>query len=448
MSFIPDPDCKEPVMNIQNNSKETDLVMASWPQFDEEQIDDVVAVLRSGKVNAWTGNKVREFEQAYAALIGRRHAIALANGTVALDVALHAIGLLPGDEVIVTPRSFVASASCVPMAGGVPVFADVDADSQAITAESIAAVLTPRTRAVIVVHLAGWPADMDAIMRLARQSGIVVIEDCAQAHGAEFGERPAGSFGDIAVFSFCQDKIITTGGEGGLLAMDDDALWHRAWSFKDHGKTHHAPNGKPGAVGFRWLIDTFGSNYRMTEIEAAIGLRQLQRLPLWLAQRAANATILMDAFRDLAGLRTPEPPAHIRHAWYRVYTFVRPERLKQGWDRNRIAEAIDAAGVKCFTGSCSEIYREKAFVDAGFQPPQRLPTALTLGETSLAFLVDPCQNAVSMRRVADVVAIVMRSATKQLRPAAERPSAVAANSSIHWVRAENNARNRSDFIGG
>ena len=178
-------------MNTGNGSNEAGQTVAIWPQFDEEQINDVVAVLRSGKVNAWTGNKVREFEQAYAALLGRRHAIALANGTVALDVALHAIGLQPGDEVIVTPRSFVASASCVPMAGGVPVFADVDADSQAMTAESIAAVLTPRTRAVIVVHLAGWPADMDAIMRLARQSGIVVIEDCAQAHGAEF-ERPAG----------------------------------------------------------------------------------------------------------------------------------------------------------------------------------------------------------------------------------------------------------------
>ena len=435
-------------MNTGNGSNEAGQTVAIWPQFDEEQINDVVAVLRSGKVNAWTGNKVREFEQAYAALLGRRHAIALANGTVALDVALHAIGLQPGDEVIVTPRSFVASASCVPMAGGVPVFADVDADSQAMTAESIAAVLTPRTRAVIVVHLAGWPADMDAIMRLARQSGIVVIEDCAQAHGAEFGGRPAGHFGDIAVFSFCQDKIITTGGEGGLLAMDDDAIWNRAWSFKDHGKVHGSANGKPGPVGFRWLIETFGSNYRMIEIEAAIGLRQLQRLPSWLAQRAANAAILMDAFRDLPGLRTPEPPEHIRHAWYRVYTFIRPERLKQGWDRNRIVEAINAAGVACFTGSCPEIYREKAFVDAGFQPAKRLPTAVMLGETSLAFLVDPCQDAASMRRVADVVATVMRNATKEREPAVERPQAVAANSSKDWVRAENNARNRTDFVGG
>ena len=389
-------------MNTGNGSNEAGQTVANWPQFDEEQISDVVAVLRSGKVNAWTGNKVREFEQAYAALLGRRHAIALANGTVALDVALHAIGLQPGDEVIVTPRSFVASASCVPMAGGVPVFADVDAESQAMTAESIAAVLTPRTRAVIVVHLAGWPADMDAIMRLARQSGIVVIEDCAQAHGAEFGGRPAGHFGDIAVFSFCQDKIITTGGEGGLLAMDDDAIWNRAWSFKDHGKVHGSANGKPGPVGFRWLIETFGSNYRMIEIEAAIGLRQLQRLPSWLAQRAANAAILMDAFRDLPGLRTPEPPAAYSP---RLVSFlhVHPAGAIEAeagtaialWKRSMpLASRASPAAAPKYIGRrpSSMLVSSRA---------KRLPTAVMLGETSLAFLVDPCQDAASMRRVAD-----------------------------------------------
>ena len=337
-----------------------------WPQYDEQQIEDVLAVLRSGKVNAWTGSKVRSFEEAYAALLGRRRAIALANGTVALDIALQAIGLQPGDEVIVTPRSFVASASCVPMAGGVPVFADVDLSSQAITAETIAAVLTPRTRAVIVVHLAGWPADMDAIVRLAREHGIAVIEDCAQAHGAEISGRPVGSFGDIACFSFCQDKIITTGGEGGLLVTDDERIWSRAWSLKDHGKSHEAVVLPSHPVGFRWLHESFGSNYRMTEIQAAIGLRQLERLPGWRAQRAANAAVLMDAFRNLPGLRTPDPPRHIRHAWYRFYTFVRPERLKRRWSRDRILKAITIAGVGCFSGSCSEIYREKAFRDRGF----------------------------------------------------------------------------------
>ena len=329
------------------------------------------------------------------------------------------------------------------MAGGVPVFADVDRSSQAITAETIAAVLTPRTRAVIVVHVAGWPADMDPIIRLARQHGIVVIEDCAQAHGAEISGRPVGTFGDIAAFSFCQDKIISTGGEGGLLAMDDEGIWNRAWSLKDHGKSHDAVFLQPHPLGFRWLHESFGSNYRMTEIQAAIGLRQLERLPNWHAQRAANAGILMDAFRDLPGLRTPEPPLQIRHAWYRFYTFVRPERLKRRWSRDRIMRAISAAGVGCFSGTCSEIYREKAFRNRGFVPPEPLAAAAELGATSLAFLVDPCQSVVSMRRAASVAAAVMQEATDEASAGGDWPVGAPVHAWMQWDKVKNDGRLRS-----
>jgi dTDP-4-amino-4,6-dideoxygalactose transaminase len=254
---------------------------------------------------------------------------------------------------------------------------------------------------------------MDSIMRVARQHGVVVIEDCAQAHGAEISGRPVGSFGDIACFSFCQDKIITTGGEGGLLATDDDVIWNRAWSLKDHGKSYDAVVQPSQPLAFRWLVESFGSNYRMTEIQAAIGLRQLERLSGWRAQRTANAAILADAFRNLPGLRTPEPPPHIRHAWYRFYSFVRPERLRRRWGRDRIMKAITNEGVACFAGSCSEIYREKAFQDRGFTPPKPLPAAAELGSTSLSFLVDPCQNVASMRRTASVVCAVMQEATEK-----------------------------------
>jgi dTDP-4-amino-4,6-dideoxygalactose transaminase len=385
--------------------------MNRWPFYDEEQIEDVIAVLRSGRVNAWTGTRTGEFERAYAERLGRRHAIALANGTIALDVALGAIGLQHGDEVIVTPRSFVASASCVPMAGGVPVFADVDPDSQAITATSIANVLTPRTRAVIVVHLGGWPADMPAIMTLARERGFLVIEDCAQAHGAEIEGRPVGSFGDIAAFSFCQDKIITTGGEGGLLALDDEEMWARAWSLKDHGKNYEAVHEQGHPPGFRWVHDSFGTNGRMSEIQAVLGLRQLDRLAQWNAERTANAAILIEAARSLPALYTPQPPPHLRHAWYRFYTFVRPERLRAGWSRDRILQEIVARSVQCFSGTCPEIYRERAFAERGFVPPRRLPVAASLGETSLAFLVDPCQDAAAMRRAVQVLSDVIGEAS-------------------------------------
>jgi dTDP-4-amino-4,6-dideoxygalactose transaminase len=385
--------------------------MTKWPYYDDEQISDVVAVLKSGKVNAWTGEHVTEFEKAYAQHLGRRHAVALANGTVALDLALRIIGIGTGDEVIVTPRSFVASAACVPLAGAVPVFADIDGDSQNMTAATIAPHITARTRAIIVVHLAGWPCDMEPIMSLARKHNLLVIEDCAQAHGAFYNGKLVGSFGHVAAFSFCQDKIITTGGEGGLLAFDDEALWKAAWSFKDHGKSYDTVFKVQHPPGFRWLHESFGTNWRMTSIQAVMGLRQLERLPEYNRQRTANAHVLLATLRQLDALRTPEPPGDVRHAYYRLYSFVRPERLKADWTRDRIVAEITAAGAPCFTGSCSEIYLEKAFRESGFAPLQRLPRAADLGETSLAFLVDPCQTSDSMAHTAATVRDVITRAS-------------------------------------
>jgi dTDP-4-amino-4,6-dideoxygalactose transaminase len=384
--------------------------MARWPVYDAEQIEDVVSVLRSGKVNAWTGPHVRDFEALYERFLGVKHAVALANGTVALDLALFALGLQPGDEVIVTPRSFIASASTVPMAGGVAVFADVDRDSQNITVETIRAKLTSRTKGIIAVHLAGWPCDMPSIMAFAREKGLWVIEDCAQAHGAEIDGRPVGSFADIAAFSFCQDKIITTGGEGGLVAMNDDELWQKAWSRKDHGKSYDAVYNRHHPPGFRWLHESFGTNWRMMSIQAVLGSRQLQRLEQWHGIRAHNAAILARAAAEIDALRTPLPPRGMRHAWYRFYTFLRPELLKSGWSRDRIVAEINAAGVACFSGSCSEIYLEKAFAGIGMGPVERLPNARELGETSLAFPVDPALDTAAVERAAQVLREVMASA--------------------------------------
>ena len=385
--------------------------MTRWPVYDDDQITQVAAVLRSGKVNAWTGPHVQDFENEYARYLGRNHAIALANGTVALDLSLYVIGLAKGDEVIVTPRSFVASASCVAMAGGIPIFADVDQDSQNITAETIKAQISPRTKAIIIVHLAGWPCDMTPIVELAEQHDIWLIEDCAQAHGAEYAGKPVGSFGDLAAFSFCQDKIITTGGEGGLLALDDESLWKKAWSRKDHGKSYDAAFNTKHPPGFRWLHESIGTNWRMTSIQAVLGLTQLARLPDWNAQRTRNAEILLESFRNIDALRTPTPPIGSRHAWYRFYTFVRPERLKPGWDRDRIMADLQSRGVQCFSGSCPEIYLEKVFIENGFGPSQRLPTALSLGLTSLAFLVDPSEDTNSICFTAREVQAVMAEAS-------------------------------------
>jgi len=381
---------------------------APWPHFESDEIQAATRVLGSGKVNYWTGEEGRLFEAEFAASVACQHGIALANGTVALELALCALGIGPGDEVIVPSRTFIATASCVVMRGATPVVADVDRDSQNITAETIRPLLTSRTKAVIVVHLAGWCCDMDPIRELARQHGLKVIEDCAQATGATYKGRPAGSLGDVAAFSFCQDKIITTAGEGGMLTTNDSSVWERAWSFKDHGKSFDAVYRREHAPGFRWLHESFGTNWRMTEVQSAIGRVVLTKLPEMLEIRRKNADRLTDALLKYDVLRVTTPGKDIGHSYYKYYVFVRPEKLAKAWDRDRISASIVAEGVPCFTGSCSEIYLEKAF-SSELRPAQRWPVARELGETSLMFLVHPTLTARNINDMCRAIAKVMDS---------------------------------------
>ncbi len=385
----------------------------AWPLFGEEMVDVVTRVLQSGKVSYWTGNEGRLFEDEFAQFVGCHHAIALANGTVALELALHAVGVGPGDEVVVPSRTFIATASSVVARGARPVCADVDRDSQTITAATIEPHLGPRTKAIIPVHLAGWPCEIDAILELTRERQIAVIEDCAQAHGAEYRGQPVGSLGDVGAYSFCQDKIITTGGEGGMLVTNDAAAWDRSWRYKDHGKrpeAYYAP--QPPSNKFRWLHDSFGSNFRLTEMQAAIGRVALRRLPGWLDARRRNAGRLAACCRAIPALRTPEPPIHTRHAYYKFYTFVRPERLAAGWNRDRVIAEIRARGVPCYSGSCSEIYLERAFPPA-WRPAARYPVARELGETSLMFLVHPTLGDADIGATCDAVQAVLNAATRK-----------------------------------
>lgn len=383
-----------------------------WPRYTEEEVAAVAEVLRSGRVNQWTGEQVFAFEREYAAALGRKHAIALMNGTVALELALLAAGVGEGDEVVTTPRTFIASAGAAVVVGAKPVLADVDRDSGNITAETIARVLSPRTKAIVVVHLAGWPADMPAILDLAKERGIVVVEDCAQAHGAAIDGRPVGSFGDMAAFSFCQDKIITTGGEGGLLALDREDWFEWAWSYKDHGKGYHTVFHKVHPPGYQWLHDRFGTNWRMTEMQAAIGRLQLRDLEASVTARERNAARWRDRLGHLAGLRLPAPREGVRHAYYRLYGYVVPEALKPGWDRDRIQDELAAAGLFIKVGSCSEVYREEAFVNAGLAPAEPLPVAREIGETVLGFPVHPTLTEETIDAAADLVAEVVTRATR------------------------------------
>jgi dTDP-4-amino-4,6-dideoxygalactose transaminase len=387
-------------------------VRSKWPVYDEDEVEAVVKVLRSGRVNSLQhGDQCRSFESAFAESCGMPHAISLANGTLALELALRALGVGPGDEVVVTPRSFVASASCVVNAGAEPVFADVDPDSQSLTAASVRAVLTDKTRAIIVVHLAGYSCELDELCALAAEKGLKLIEDCAQAHGATYKDRPVGSFGDAAAFSFCTDKIMSTGGEGGMLLLKDEQAFLRAWSYKDHGKDYALAMQKSTEPQFRWLISSVGTNFRMTEMQAAIGLLQLRKLRCWVEERRARARILDGIFSDLKVFRVPNARNHIGHSYYKYYVFVRPENLREGWSRDRILREAAALGAPCGPGSCSEIYREKAFVERAAGEHPRFPVAKTLGETSILLPVDQTIPLGDVREMGEILRYVALQAT-------------------------------------
>ena len=382
-----------------------------WPSFTQEEADAVSQVLLSNKVNYWTGQECRQFETEFAKWADSKYAIAMGNGTLALDVALQALEIGAGDEVIVTPRTFIASISSVVNAGATPVFADVDESTGNITPESIAAVLTDKTKAIVCVHLAGWPCDMDGIMALADKHNLFVIEDCAQAHGARYRGRSVGSIGHIGAWSFCQDKIMTTGGEGGMVTTNDEQLWRKMWAYKDHGKSYAAVYETQHPPGYRWLHESFGTNWRMTEMQAVIGRIQLTRMPDWTAKRTANAQAILNTCAKwetkgyLSVPRLEESPqfSDSTHAYYKLYVYVQPENLPKEWSRDRIIQAINELGVPCFSGSASEVYLEKAFDNTGLRPETRLPVAKQLGETSLMFLVHPTLTEEEIKQTVEAI---------------------------------------------
>ncbi len=388
------------------------LKFNSWPSFTMEEADAISHVLLSNKVNYWTGSVCREFEKDFSIWTGSKYAVALANGTLALDAALKALNIGFGDEVIVTSRTFVASVFSIINAGAKPVFADVSTDTQNIDANAIYAVVSNKTKAIICVHLAGWPCDMDPIMQLAEEHDLHVVEDCAQAHGAKYKGKSVGSIGHIGCWSFCQDKIITTGGEGGMVTTNDESLWRKMWAYKDHGKSYETAYERGSVKGFKWLHESFGTNWRMTEMQAVIGKIQLKRMPNWHIKRLSNINKIWNTARQCKGLRVPNVPNFIEHAAYKCYIFVEQDRLKKEWNRDRIIYEVSALGVPCYSGSCSEVYLEKAFDGTGFRPKKRLPNARELGETSLMFLVHPALTEDEIQQTCSAIVSVMKLAAK------------------------------------
>ena len=382
-----------------------------WPSFTLEEADSVRNVLLSNKVNYWTGNECREFEKEFAIWSNSKYAIALGNGTLALDSAFKALDIGDGDEVIVTARTYIASVTSIVNSGAIPIFADIDLNSQNITAKSIRSKITNRTKAIVCVHLAGWPCEMDEIMDLANKSNLFVIEDCSQAHGAKYKGKPVGSIGDVGCWSFCQDKIMTTGGEGGMVTTNDKSLWGKMWSYKDHGKSYEAVYERKHQEGFRWVNESFGTNWRMTEMQGVIGRIQLKRMSDWHAKRFANAYKIWNIAELCKGLYVPTIPDYIEHAAYKCYVFIKLKELKKGWDRNKVLKEINKQSVPCYTGACSEVYLEKAFDNTGFRPKERLVNAKELGESSLVFLVHPTLTKDEIQQTCNAITTVMNLAT-------------------------------------
>lgn len=389
--------------------------LPNWPAFGDEEVEAVERVLRSNRVNYWTGHEGRAFEVEYAESVGRAHGVAVANGTLALELALRAFGVGPGHEVIVPARTFIATASAAVAVGATPVIADVERDSGNLTADTVRDALSEHTRAIIPVHVGGWPVDMDPIVALANEHDLTVIEDCAQAHDGAYRGRSAGNLGShAATFSFCQDKIIPVG-DGGMLVLDDQDAYERAWAYKDHGKSHKKATesgSAPGGASFRWLVDSFGSNWRLDEMSSAVGRVGLRKLPLWHSARTENALRLAKRLSGATNaLRVPLPAPDTTHAFYRLYAYVEPTSLREGWTRDRIIEAVNAEGIAVHYGVCAEVYREAAFEAASLGPSTRLPVAAELHETSLAFHVHPTLTNRDIDDTVAAVAKVMEAAT-------------------------------------
>ena len=385
---------------------------SSWPLFTDEEANAVKNVLLSNKVNYWTGNECREFEKEFAVWSNSEYAIALGNGTLALDSALKALDIGFGNEVIVTSRTYIASVTSIVTAGAIPIFADIDKNSQNITTTSIRSLITKKTKAIICVHLAGWPCEMDEIIELANEFNLYVIEDCAQAHGAKYKSKPVGSIGNIGCWSFCQDKIMTTGGEGGMVTTNDKSLWSKMWSYKDHGKSYKAVYEQKHPDGFQWLNESFGTNWRMTELQGVIGRIQLKRMSNWHSNRISNALKIWNTAKQCKGLRVPSIPDYIEHAAYKCYVFIKLEELKNGWGRDKIIKEINALGVPCYSGVCPEVYLEKAFDNSGFRPKERLANAKELGQSSLMFLVHPTLTKNEIQQTCEAITSVMSLATQ------------------------------------
>jgi dTDP-4-amino-4,6-dideoxygalactose transaminase len=377
------------------------MLKKNYPYYPPKLIKKVSQTLKSGKVNYWTGNEGILFEKEFSNYVGNNYSIAVSNGSVALELALKALNLKKNDKIIVTPRSFIISASCVQNLNLKPVFADIDVNGN-LSIEGIKKSYSKKVKAIILVHLNGLPCDLDPIIKFAKKFKLKIVEDCSQAHGALYKNKPIGSLGDVAIWSFCQDKIISTGGEGGMISTNNKKIWEKCWSMKDHGKNYYSVFYKKHKIGFKWLHDSYGSNYRMTEIQAVLGRYQLKNLNSQIKTRNTIARKVINSLKlfwtkhkliqeinfKCSGcklINLKNNCSNCRHSFYRLNFFININRKK----KLELLTHLKNKNVNCNEGPCPEIYNEKVFKKMKIIPSKKLINAILLGNKSIVYQINP-----------------------------------------------------------
>lgn len=373
---------------------------SKWPNYDVNILTKITTLLQSGKTNYLVGKEGLLFEKNFSKFYKIKYANAVANASLGLELSLLSLNLNKGDEVIVTPRSYHSSVSCVIRAGLTPVFADIDRQTMNICPKSIRKNISKKTKAIICVHLYGMPCKMNDIIKLSKEYKIKVIEDCSQAHGSKIGRKYVGSFGDISVFSYCQDKIISTGGEGGMIATNNKKLNDKIWSLKEIGKNKDKfIKINSLSNNFPYVHDTIGTNARITEIQSCIGNYQLKKLKNYIRVRNENAKIFFNKLKNCKYLIIPNHNSQIIHSYYRYTVIINNKKLS----RSILMKNLKKKGVTCTVGGCPTIYNERYFVKNFNINKKNYPNAEYLKNRTLSFLVDQTINKKDIKKVCSIL---------------------------------------------
>jgi len=383
----------------------------NWPNFSKSLLLKINKILSNGVINYTTGNLGITFEKKFSEFIGNKYSIVTCNGTVALEVAIKSLDLPRNSEIIVPARSFFASASCIVNTGNIPVFADVDLATQNILSTDIERKINKKTKAIICVHLAGLPCDMEKIVKLAKQHKLKIIEDCSQAHGAMIDNSNVGTFGDVATWSFCNDKIISTLGEGGMISTNYKKIYKFCKTYINHGTNIN----KKKSNKFIYNKNSFGTNLRITEIQSIAGLDQLKNLK---KVQKIRENISKNFFKIIIKYKkffnTFYTSKNVKSAWYRFYFFVKPNVKNFKKLRFKIIKDLNRMNVKCSTGSCPEIYLETAFKTLKNFKFKRLKNCKLLGETSIALEINHTLNRNEQKKDLTKLASVLKKNLKNI----------------------------------